>query len=104
MCGSAASPHRRGMTETAATPPLDPPTDSPLFIRPREGRMIAGVCKGIAERWNLDLTLVRIVTVVLTLFTGVALAAYIDRKSTRLNSSHMSISYAVFCLKKKNNT
>src|SRR5699024_12795593 len=30
---------------------------------------------------------------------------FIDRKSTRLNSSHVSISYAVFCLKKKiNNT
>src|SRR5699024_3153785 len=28
---------------------------------------------------------------------------YIDRKSTRLNSSHVSISYAVFCLKKKTN-
>src|SRR5689334_23571283 len=28
-------------------------------------------------------------------------AAAIDRKSTRLNSSHSSISYAVFCLKKK---
>src|SRR5690242_20857777 len=27
-----------------------------------------------------------------------------DRKSTRLNSSHMSISYAVFCLKKKRKT
>src|SRR5690348_17686967 len=27
-----------------------------------------------------------------------------DRKSTRLNSSHPSISYAVFCLKKKNYT
>src|SRR5207249_11325583 len=27
-----------------------------------------------------------------------------DRKSTRLNSSHVSISYAVFCLKKKNNS
>src|SRR5690242_21199496 len=27
--------------------------------------------------------------------------ANLDRKSTRLNSSHMSISYAVFCLKKK---
>src|SRR5690242_21623244 len=27
--------------------------------------------------------------------------AWADRKSTRLNSSHMSISYAVFCLKKK---
>src|SRR3712207_7615291 len=29
-------------------------------------------------------------------------AASIDRKSTRLNSSHANISYAVFCLKKKN--
>src|SRR5256885_5564574 len=28
-------------------------------------------------------------------------AANIDRKSTRLNSSHLVISYAVFCLKKK---
>src|SRR3712207_7392295 len=27
-----------------------------------------------------------------------------DRKSTRLNSSHANISYAVFCLKKKNHT
>src|SRR2546430_7677880 len=27
----------------------------------------------------------------------------LDRKSTRLNSSHSQISYAVFCLKKKNN-
>src|SRR2546427_3115521 len=30
------------------------------------------------------------------------LAAAADRKSTRLNSSHSQISYAVFCLKKKN--
>src|SRR5437868_9799734 len=29
---------------------------------------------------------------------------YPDRKSTRLNSSHVSISYAVFCLKKKKKT
>src|SRR2546427_9545548 len=28
----------------------------------------------------------------------------LDRKSTRLNSSHSQISYAVFCLKKKKNT
>src|SRR5437588_6491236 len=28
---------------------------------------------------------------------------FLDRKSTRLNSSHTVISYAVFCLKKKNN-
>src|SRR5690242_21871988 len=41
-------------------------------------------------------------------FTAAAVAGTIsikdaDRKSTRLNSSHMSISYAVFCLKKKKN-
>src|SRR5690625_5078991 len=29
---------------------------------------------------------------------------FVDRKSTRLNSSHVAISYAVFCLKKKNTT
>src|SRR5256885_11203871 len=32
------------------------------------------------------------------------LTARLDRKSTRLNSSHLVISYAVFCLKKKNMT
>src|SRR5947209_16388374 len=31
-----------------------------------------------------------------------AIIAPVDRKSTRLNSSHANISYAVFCLKKKN--
>src|SRR5689334_24377190 len=44
----------------------------------------------------------------LALFVGVDLVSprheivLPDRKSTRLNSSHSSISYAVFCLKKKN--
>src|SRR5438876_1479536 len=33
-----------------------------------------------------------------------AILSYTDRKSTRLNSSHPSISYAVFCLKKKTPT
>src|SRR5437870_9380109 len=32
------------------------------------------------------------------------LSAFRDRKSTRLNSSHVAISYAVFCLKKKINS
>src|SRR5256885_8662573 len=34
--------------------------------------------------------------------TLIAATALSDRKSTRLNSSHLVISYAVFCLKKKN--
>src|SRR5436309_8969085 len=33
--------------------------------------------------------------------SGRAAKARVDRKSTRLNSSHVKISYAVFCLKKK---
>src|SRR5258708_23739325 len=36
--------------------------------------------------------------------TGMEFASEIDRKSTRLNSSHQIISYAVFCLKKKKHT
>src|SRR5439155_18618234 len=38
---------------------------------------------------------------VLGLYTGRTQAVTRDRKSTRLNSSHVAISYAVFCLKKK---
>src|SRR3712207_7923232 len=37
----------------------------------------------------------------LLLLTGAAILGREDRKSTRLNSSHANISYAVFCLKKK---
>lgn len=63
--------------------PADTTTDEPsshqepLFVRPREGRMIAGVCAGIAKRWNLDVTLVRIVTVALALISGIGLAVYL---------------------------
>src|SRR6266566_7117647 len=35
------------------------------------------------------------------MLTAIQDASWIDRKSTRLNSSHLVISYAVFCLKKK---
>src|SRR5699024_11813605 len=37
------------------------------------------------------------------LMIGLGTFIGLDRKSTRLNSSHVSISYAVFCLKKKTN-
>src|SRR3712207_7922729 len=41
-------------------------------------------------------------TVSLTFGARAVVRAELDRKSTRLNSSHANISYAVFCLKKKN--
>src|SRR5437899_6228928 len=36
-----------------------------------------------------------------SLADGLERVSHLDRKSTRLNSSHLGISYAVFCLKKK---
>src|SRR5690606_42017204 len=44
-----------------------------------------------------------VVPALLSTVTGAA-GPFIDRKSTRLNSSHVKISYAVFCLKKKKTT
>src|SRR5256885_11890768 len=49
----------------------------------REVRLLAQGCKKVGSAWRL----------------GNELPG--DRKSTRLNSSHLVISYAVFCLKKK---
>src|SRR2546430_13177165 len=51
-----------------------------------------------AARYGLDAPTLE---VVLLKGDGGELARLIDRKSTRLNSSHSQISYAVFCLKKK---
>src|SRR5689334_25332114 len=48
-----------------------------------------------------DLGRIAVVARLVLPFAGLQLAFDVDRKSTRLNSSHSSISYAVFCLKKK---
>src|SRR5256885_5189396 len=52
----------------------------------------------------LQASLMTIALFVLSQVLGTAAAFFValDRKSTRLNSSHLVISYAVFCLKKKN--
>src|SRR5207253_9849485 len=72
---------------------------------------IAAPIHGIAkdELWSLERTEWRkrigaaAVAVVLEAPQLVFRDAVEDRKSTRLNSSHVAISYAVFCLKKKKN-
>src|SRR3989475_1132346 len=53
-----------------------------------------------AER-AIEIKLDRDVTTMTELFAEKKLQVERDRKSTRLNSSHSQISYAVFCLKKK---
>src|SRR2546430_6587231 len=88
---------------------IRPPPRSPLFPSPPLSRSLLGraappdralppfrpgdVKPPARLWWQVRLPLAWAATVVL------ALGA--DRKSTRLNSSHSQISYAVFCLKKK---
>lgn len=47
------------------------------LYKSEENKMICGVCGGIAEYFNIDPSIVRIITVVLTLFYGTGLLAYI---------------------------
>jgi phage shock protein C len=49
----------------------------PRLVRVREGKKIAGVCAGFARYLDMDVTLVRIVWLVITLTAGVGLIAYI---------------------------
>src|SRR3989442_5560250 len=60
-----------------------------LFRSLRDGRLRSAVRKGVRRKKDL--------------YDALA-APHLDRKSTRLNSSHVRISYAVFCLKKKKKT
>ena len=46
------------------------------LLRPRAGRKIAGVCAGFAEYFDLDVALVRVIWLLVAVFTGVGLLAY----------------------------
>jgi phage shock protein C len=46
------------------------------LIRPRVGRKIAGVCAGVAEYCDLDVTVVRLVWLITGLMTGIGLLSY----------------------------
>ncbi|GAA5202221.1 PspC domain-containing protein [Microbacterium jejuense] len=47
------------------------------LMRPRQGRLIAGVCAAVANRFGWNVTLVRILTVIAVIFFGLSLWAYI---------------------------
>ncbi len=57
--------------------PLRPAPVSTRLVRPREGRMIAGVCAGFAEAYRWDVTIVRLLVVLSVLFAGLPLLAYL---------------------------
>jgi phage shock protein PspC (stress-responsive transcriptional regulator) len=48
--------------------------DQKQLVRPREGRMVAGVCAGIGQFFGIDANIVRIVFAVLTVFSAGAAA------------------------------
>ena len=57
---------------------MSQPTHGPkLLRRSRTDRYIGGVCGGVAAYLNMDATLVRILTVLVTLFTGVPVVLYL---------------------------
>ena len=47
------------------------------LVRPRQGRKVAGVCAGFAEYFDLDVTMVRVVWLLVALFGGGGILAYI---------------------------
>ncbi|AFV90261.1 MAG: PspC domain-containing protein [Acidipropionibacterium acidipropionici] len=50
---------------------------STKLTRPQEGRMIGGVCAGIARSLDVDVTIVRIITAALVVFAGAGPLAYL---------------------------
>lgn len=47
------------------------------LVRSTDDRVIAGVCAGVAAYLNVDANIIRIATVVLSLFTGIPIIAYL---------------------------
>src|SRR5699024_11273039 len=108
--GDKETPNRRnGYTKktlktTVGDVPIEVPRDregtfEPVVVPKRkrdvsaiEDKVLAMYAKGMSQRDIAD---------TIEDIYGIRNVTLADRKSTRLNSSHVSISYAVFCLKKK---
>lgn len=77
-CGKPLEPSARfcaacGAAVGASTPP-PPPFAATVLVRPRNNRMIAGVCAAFARQYGWDVTVVRIITAIVCLSGAGALA------------------------------
>jgi phage shock protein C len=50
---------------------------SPTLVRPKKGRILGGVALAIANRFGWDVTITRVISALLVVFTGVGVVAYI---------------------------
>ena len=67
-----------GAPVAASAPPPPPPGYQPIaprLTRSRDNRMIAGVCAGFAQHYGWDLNLVRVITALVSFFSGGAPAS-----------------------------
>lgn len=82
-CGAAVADTAAPSSGSATPPPPPygrvPPVAGRQLLRPREGRVIAGVCAAFAVHFGWDVVLLRILVAVLTVFTGffVGIVAYV---------------------------
>ena len=77
-CGKSLEPSARfcaacGAAVGASAPP-PPPFAATVLVRPRNNRMIAGVCAAFARQYGWDVTVVRIITAIVCLSGAGALA------------------------------
>jgi phage shock protein PspC (stress-responsive transcriptional regulator) len=78
-CGKQLDPTARFCSSCGAawTPAAPAPTPRRPLTRPRSPRAIAGVCAAFALEYGWDLSLVRVITALFIVFTGVGLLAYL---------------------------
>jgi phage shock protein C len=82
QCGNQVDPSSRFCTACGAPaanvpPPMGTYPTNTQLTRPRHNRMIAGVCAGFALHYGWDLNLVRVLTALMIVLTGVGAIAYI---------------------------
>src|SRR5690625_4807705 len=96
QAGAGASWGNAGWLTPESAPPLPEPSILKTGVK-----ALLSASSPLYVPIRADLNLLRFLTGFLRHSTAKQWRKGIDRKSTRLNSSHVAISYAVFCLKKK---